>query len=123
MTSNLSKRLMDSQRVMAKHPSFDPQLNPEYWCKVARLTLSLLRNRERPVLVGEVSLWTGMNLKQTTTLLETLSVKNLVRLATDEEIPSKSQSGHAYLLVNPQVIPRGDYDQIPIAILGAPPGT
>jgi hypothetical protein len=74
-------------------------------------------------LVGEVSLWTGMNLRQAASLLEGLTLKLLIRPATDEELGSKQQSGHGFVLVNPQVIPRGDYDQVPIAILGAPPGT
>lgn len=103
--------------MVMSRSSFDPHLNPAYWIMVARQILSLLRNRARPVLIGEVSLWISMSLKQTEILLDMLVEKDLVKRMTEGEMPSRD----AVVLVDPKLIPMGDYDQIPISILGAPP--
>ena len=94
-------------------------LNPDFWTKSARQALSLLRNRDRPVLIGEISLHLALSLNQTESLLDSLADKGLVMRATSADLASKN----AFVLVNPQLVPMGDYEQVPLAILGSPPGT
>jgi predicted transcriptional regulator len=73
-----------------------------------------LRNQNRPLLVGEISLWIGLNLKQTKKLLEELVERELVRELTDEELRTfKAHKGFAFVLSNPALIPMGDVDSIP----------
>lgn len=71
--------------------------------------------------MGEASLWIGLNLRQTTSIIDDLCQRNLVRLARDEELSSTQQRGYAYTLTCPQLIPSGAWDDIPAELLGDPP--
>jgi len=103
---------------MSIHSTTQPHLKSHFWGSVKRRVLSFLRNRNTPTLVGEVSLWIGMSLKQTQAILVDLVDQDLVRELTDEELREhKAHKGYAFVLKDPSRIPMGDADSIPEDIL------
>ena len=96
------------------HPrkSRRPTINPDYWYKLARQTLSLMRNKDRPIFLGEICQQARVSIETAEKILTDLIEQNLVQVL-DGQSPS-------YTLVNPQDIPRGDWDTIPFHIFHNP---
>ena len=113
---------MNSQGVMARSSAqAHPNPNPRVWVNVKRQVLSFLRNRGRPALIGEISLWIGMSLKQSTEIADALLEKGLIRKLEAKEIRDaglqEAHLGYAFVLCDSSRIPMGDADSIPIDIL------
>jgi len=86
--------------------------SPEFLEKQKKRILSYLRKRNRPALLGEVSLWISMRLDETKNLLEELVEENKVKPLPEEQCdPMRSlHYGYVFVLVDPDSIPRGDYE-------------
>ncbi len=70
----------------------------------------LLRKHSRPVLLGEIALEVRLNLRQTREMLDSMIDGGIVRELTADECRSypNMHAGYAFVLVNPESIPRGD---------------
>lgn len=97
-------------------------LNPRFWSQAVRQILSYFKRKRDPVLLGEISLLVGLNLRQTEDLVTDLVERRLIRHCEAKEIQARPGSlGYMYLLTNPELIPLGDWDAISEALLGDPP--
>lgn len=90
------------------------KLNPKFWQKVSRQILSLMKNRARPILLGEVCQEVKIGINAAEKFILSLIEMNLVRVIDGGLSPK-------YVLVNPQVIPMGDWDTIPLSTVGDAP--
>ena len=62
-----------------------------------------------------------MGLKDIQTVLVELVERRLIRPALVSELLPNHQDGYAFVLVCPQDIPMGDWDLIPLELIGDPP--
>ena len=88
--------------------------DPQFWLKMHQRALSLIRKHSRPVLLGEISLETRLNLRQTREMLNDLMELKIVRELDEEEVKRypNMYAGYAFVLVDPLSIPRGDVEPV-----------
>jgi hypothetical protein len=86
--------------------------DPQFWIRVRQRTLCLMRKHTRPVLLGEISMETRLNLRQTREMLDALMDEGIVRELDEVEVKAypNMYAGYAFVLVDPKSFPGGDIE-------------